>query len=369
MARRTKPLKADPLPKPERFFELELKNEEAPSLTTMESLYVLAAELFDRQPWDLIASSDLIVVEIAPKELGFCSIMGELGEVFALQVFLGDEGYRLFQRIQKHDALSAGEFLAMNRGVMVEFVRKSELEAPDRQFLKAMGHPSGKGMVAPKFRTSRPGYHPWYVTESEASLLAECIRAVMAMLNVMKEHEEVEFWIKEDRYPLVTLEPNGQKYHVRMVDIPESPLPMPKMPVLDESRIQKIRRHHFPSKGAIQIDHFYSVVPIGEAKARKSCMRMAIAIDAETGFAYAPEVVSAESLTGDVLTNVLLNAIEAVKAVPQEVQVSSREYKMLLTPLADTLGFPVKFSASLPALEFAKNSILEMMGDSGPMEY
>ncbi len=369
MARKAKPTTDKPAAKPERFFEAELKGEQAPSLQVMESLYVLAAELFDRQPWDLISDSELILVETAPKELGFCSLMGELGEVIGLQVFLGTEGYRLFQRIQKGDAMTGGEFFALNHGLMVEFVEKNELEMPDKHLLKAMGHPSGKGMVAPKFRAGRPGYHPWYVTEGEAKLLADCIRSVIAMIDVMKEHAEVEFWAKEDRYPLITLDESKKQYHVRLVDIPELPLPMPKMPVLDDERIQRIRRRHFPSKGVIQIDHFYGIAPIGGAKERKSCIRMAIAIDADTAMAYPPEVASPEILTGDVLTSVLLNAIETVKSLPEEVQVSSREYKMLLTPLADSLGFPIKFAPSLPALEFARNSILEMMGDAGPMEY
>jgi len=97
-------------------------------------------------------------------------------------------------------------------------------------------------------------------------LLAECIRAVMAMLDVMKEHAEVEFWVKEDRYPLVTLEPNGQKYHVRMIDVPESPPAHAEDAGIERIPDQNIRDIVSPSKGAIQIDHFYSVVPIGEAK-------------------------------------------------------------------------------------------------------
>jgi len=83
-------------------------------------------------------------------------------------------------------------------------------------------------------------------------------------------------------------------------------------------------------------------------------MRMAIAIDAETGFAYAPEVASAECLTGDCVDKRAAKRHRSDESRSARSPGQQPRYKMLLTPLADALGFPVKFSASLPALESPK---------------
>jgi hypothetical protein len=93
---------------------------------------------------------------------------------------------------------------------------------------------------------------------------------------------------------------------------------------------------------------------------------MGLAVDAQSGFVYAPEVSSPEPSKGDVLMRVILRAIESACALPREVHVRGGEFKLLLEPLAEALGFSVKVMKSLPALDFAKCDLLEMMGDPGP---
>ena len=62
---------------------------------------------------------------------------------------------------------------------------------------------------------------------------------------------------------------------------------------------------------------------------------------------------------------VILRAIESACALPLEVHVRSGEFKLLLEPMAQALGFSVKAMKSLPALDIAKSQLLEMMGDPG----
>jgi len=52
-------------------------------------------------------------------------------------------------------------------------------------------------------------------------------------------------------------------------------------------------------------------------------------------------------------------------ALPAEVRVLNREYKILLDPLAESLGFRIKVQDSLPALSFAKTEIEAMLTGGG----
>src|SRR5215471_3411068 len=85
--------------RPEHFFQKELIGEHPPSSATMQTLYDLARDLFARRPWNLIAEDELVLLEeAASRELCFCSVMGALGQVRALHVYLGPEGYHFFKK-------------------------------------------------------------------------------------------------------------------------------------------------------------------------------------------------------------------------------------------------------------------------------
>ncbi len=357
--------------KPRYFFQKELVGEEPPSFATMQTLYDLATNLFARRPWNLIAEDELLLVEeAASRELCFCSVMGALEQVRALHVYPGPEGYHFFKKLQSGEAITVGEFFATQRSVSVEFVRLGELTAPDRNFLKAMGHPLKRGTLAPIFRAIRPGYHPWYVTEGEAWILAECQGALITLCDLLQANPALHYWDKENVYPVLSRqggEGNEQGHRIRLVEAPSFPVPMPNLPSLDEARVQRIRDCRYPSQGVLEVDHFYGAGMIGEKNQRKACFRMGLAIDAQSGLAYPPEVSLPTSSTGDVLTRVVLQAVESASALPREVHVRDGEFKVLLDPLAQALGFSVRIMKSLPALEFAKKQLLEMMGDPGPL--
>jgi hypothetical protein len=356
--------------RPEHFFQKELVGEAPPSFATMQTLYHLATDLFARRPWNLIAEDELVLVEeAASKELCFCSVMGALGQVRALQVYLGPEGYHFLRKLQSGQAITVGEFFATQRSVSVEIVRLGELTGSDRKFLEAMGHPLKRGTLAPIFRAIRPGYHPWYVTEGEAGILAQCQRALIKICDHLQANPELHYWDKENVYPTLSRqgdEEDEQGYRISLVEAPSSPVPMPNLPTLDEARIQRIRDCRYPSQGVLEVDHFYGAGMVGEANQRKACFRVGLAIDAKSGLAYPPEVSLPASSTGDVLTRVVLQAVESARVLPREIRVRDGEFKALLDPLAQALGVSVGIKKSLPALEFAKKQLLEMMGDPGP---
>lgn len=356
--------------KPEYFFQEQLKGEDPPAFATMRALYDLSGEIFARQPWSVLADEDLVLVEGAsPGETCYCSVMGALGEVLSLHVYLGSHGYRLFSDIRSGDAFTVGEFFARARCLFVEFVKLGELTAPDQALLKSMGHTRRRGGRAPMFRSVRPGFYPWYVTESEARVLMECERATLAFWDIFVQNPEQDFWEKEDVYPLLV--PLGQKgkergYQIRSAQAPLPPRVTPGPPVLDAARVKQVRDSGFPSQGIWEVDQFYGAGMIGTENERKACFRIAIAINVETGFAYPPVVVSPNCSDGEALTQAVFHAIDGAHGLPVEVHVRSRESKLLLEPLARALGFPIKIKKSLPALDFAKSELLKMMGDPGP---
>src|SRR6266404_3443659 len=124
------------------FFERELAGETGPSIATMQTLCSLAADVLARRPWDLLLEDALVLVEDrVSKEMCYCSLLGALGEVRALHVYLGLESFYLFQKLHAGVTMPPEEFFAIQRSLYVEFVTRSELAAPDRNLLNVVGYP------------------------------------------------------------------------------------------------------------------------------------------------------------------------------------------------------------------------------------
>ena len=293
--------------------------------------------------------------------------MGALGEVQMVQAYVGASSYFGFRKMHDGRQMTVGDFYANQRSVFVQYVPINELEAQDRELLKAMQHPLARGTVAPIFRTIRPGYHPWFVTENEVRILTTALEAVLAVCDLMDKEPDLDPWDTADVYPLVKLEEakdGRQKYLVSEVDAPRRALTMPAPPAPDTKRIQTIIDHKLPSKGILEVDHFYTLSMIGEKHARKACLRIALAIEAKTALALPPQLSTPEESTADILQRLVLDAIEASGAIPSKIYVRDREYKSLLAPLARALDFEITVKKSLPALDFAKSEMRAMLGDS-----
>ena len=351
---------------PRCFFEKQLQGEESLSFQTAERLCALAAEFLMLRPWEFLGDQDLILMEDPrSRQTCYCSIMGALGEVFSLHVYVGAESYRLFRKIASGKPLTVGDFLASQAGVSVEFVRASELSAPDREVLRSLDYPTKRGGLSPTFRALRPGYPPWYVTESEAELLARCLQAVIVFCRTMSAGEGA-FWDQVDVYPLlVPIDEVQTDYEIRMASAPEPPTAPLQLPEVGETLLAKVREANYAIAGALEVDHFFGTGMVGQAYERKACLRMSLATDARSGLVLESQISSPEDCTGDILLRVVLNAILRGHFVPEEIRVRHQEFQMLLEGLAHRLGSSVRVAKKLPALDHAKNHLLAMMGDSG----
>jgi len=354
---------------PRRFFEKQLAGEQPLSFETAGQLYRLSEELLAVKPWDFLADQDLILMEDGESgEICYCSTMGALGEVFSLQVYTGAESYRFFRRIAAGKPITAGDFFSSMRGVSVELVTAKEQTPPDRELLEAFGHLKKRGRRAPIFRASRPGYHPWYVTESEARLLVYCLQGALEFCRHALEMDDVDYWEKDDVFPLLVSDPEDKtrkRFEIRLVKAPEPPVSAPQPAELDESLLTNTLRQNLPRKGTLETDHFFTGAMVGEKNERKACIRFVLVSDADSGLALQPVLGKPEESTGQLLMQALLGAIRDGPCVPREVRVRQKEFKILLSTLSERLEFDVRVTKSLPALDQLKSHFLTMIGDPG----
>ena len=350
-----------------RFFEHQLKGEEALTLRTAERLFDLANEACDRKPWAIMGDTDLVLVkDPESQEMCYCSVMGALGEVFAVHAYRGMESYRLFKRLASGAPLTAGEFFGTQRSVTMEFLPSGMLPGPDRELARVLGHPLKRGTIAPQFRAGRPGYQPWYPTEAEGKVLALCVESVLAFSEGLELKPEAGYWNVEDVYPQVLWKKNSY-FRVENTLVRVTPPPLPELPKLDEVRLTKLSKGDYPVRGIVEVDEFYSAASVGGKNERKACVRMVMAADAEIRCLYMVHAFEPTRSVGEVLMEAVLQTVERGRFVPAEVRVNDERKRLLLTLLRERLGFELRAVGELPALEFAKNELLQTLGDPGPI--
>jgi hypothetical protein len=351
--------------RPIRFFEDQLKGEEGLTIATAERLFGLANGIYITKPWRMMGDTDLVLVKDRESdEMCYCSVLGALGEVFAVHAYRGIESYRLFKKIVSGAPLTTGEFFGTQHSVTMEFLPGEKLTVPDRELARVFGHPLKKGFVAPQLRAGRPGYRPWYPTEAEGKVLALCVESVLAFCEDFERNLEARYWKVEDVYPEVCWKKN-KYFRVKNTLARVTPPPMPEPAKLDEGRLAKLSKGDYPVRGIIEVDEFYSGAPVGAKKERKACLRLVMAVDAESRFLYVVHAMEPVCPTGEVMMEGVLQTIERDKFVPSEVRVKEERERLLLFPLKERLGFDLRAVGELPALEFAKNHLLQSLGDPG----
>ena len=355
------------------FFKKQLAGEVPLSFPTAKQLFEKAAVLMAIRPWQFLEDQDLILLKSPlSAETCYCSVMGALGQVFSLHAYVGEDSYLYFRKMAAGDPISIGEFYGRLRGVYVEFVGLSQLTPPDRELARVFGHALKRGLKTPIFRAMRPGYHPWYVTENEGVVLAECLEALIAFCERIRKGDAPHYWKAPDVYPFlapIQRGPDGKEkeYDVKVLKI-AAPLPTTPAPArLDQNRIEQIQRRNYPARGAFEAEHFYGGGMIGKRDERKAIVRLGLVADADSGFVFPPELGMPERTTSDMVASAVLNAIETARFLPREVRVSQLHFEACLEPLARKLGFVVRTVKRLPGVEEAKESLLAMMGDPGSL--
>lgn len=343
-------------------FVKELAGENPPSLGAMKDLYRVTEELVALRPWELLQEGQLILVPHPEgKDLCYCSVIGAMGEVFSLHAYIGMEGFRSFLGVASGQLTDPGEYLASLNCVYVEFAPKSELETPDRKLLSALGHPSGRNVVAPLYRAVRPGFHPWFVTSEDVRVLTACVSSVVLVCSEMIRNKK-NFWPEADTFPLLVPERDGENpYRIELV----KPV-LPSEPLLPPARVQNqdlemLKGRDYGVGGVIELDYIFSSLAVGKKSERKACTCIALAVDAESGLIYSQELADANVAPGDVLAKALLHAIKGSRLLPKELRVRSPKVKQCLLPLAESFDISIEDSARLPAFDEARVHLMSFL--------
>ena len=201
--------------------------------------------------------------------------------------------------------------------------------------------------------------HTLHATEEEARTLAECIRAVIVVCSAVASQESVRFWDRDGIYPMVSREEGTEPgYHIDLVKTSLPPESHIQAVRLEEEALGSLRGQDYAVREVMELDHILSGAAVGKKNERKACASIALAVDAESGMVLAPEATDSRVAAGDALARVFLKAVQASRALPQEVRVRSQKLKECLAPLLASFGVTVRVARRLPAADDARSHLL-----------
>ncbi len=338
------------------------------SLEEWKELYQAAKEFGDIKPWEWMIETDIFGVQNPlTGEIGYCCIMGELGEVLAMAVYLGTEGLQGYIDIieglvgpDDPDSMFSQDCL------IVSFEDRDDIEKEDKALIKKLGLKFSGKRAWPLFRRYEPGYFPSPIYSKDIQYLTVVLQQAKDVCLRLKKDEEFLNPPEENLY-LVRIHGSSGNWEDAWIE----PSPVKKTfatTQLDELRIQKIKKIAKPSAAVWEVDFFYVPTPI---EAERPYYPYAIMIsDSNSGFIHNMQL-SNRSEYSAAFPAYFLSCLENNAMAPSEILVRREEVFELLQPFTMKLGIKLNMVRSLPAIDNARRSMTKYLqgGDSLPDGY
>ena len=184
-------------------------------LGELKNLYQKALHFKTLRCWEWMYDSDIFGIENPENgQIGYCCVMGNLGEVFALAVYLGSEGLEGYLKtvsgkIDPNDMNA----LHIQDCLMASFENRNYLTKKDLDIIKALGLSFRGKNEWPLFRNYRPGYHPWYLSIEEVQYLTLVLEQAIDICQRVKENHRLMKAPRKGMYFVRTADKKNGKVH------------------------------------------------------------------------------------------------------------------------------------------------------------
>lgn len=331
----------------------------SPSVQEWKNLYQTAIEFKNIECWDWMEDFDLFGVQNPETgEIGYCCVLGAIGEVFGLVVYPGTQGLEGYLKIQSGE-ISPEDFdtIHLQDCLMASFNDRNFLKKPDLQTIKSLGLNFRGPKAWPLFRRYEPGYEPWYLNRHEAVFLTSALEQAREVALRFKTNFELFNPPVEGHYFVRVA--NREKESLVWRDEWLKPAPIERremlIPGADEIRLQRIKNTAGQSQVILETDFFYTPFVITEGE-KPYFPYLLLCVDNRSGIVLKFHITGPERYRTE-FQNHILDLLEEVKSLPKEIRVKKEEIFKLFEPIASKLDIKLSLVKKLPALEEAKDAM------------
>jgi hypothetical protein len=341
--------------------------EEMPGIREWRGLYESAVRIKEISPWEWMTETDVFGVR-SPEtgELGFISVMGLLGQHYAVSLYLGSEGIHGFLDLQEMGPFADPGALIQIPQLQASFENREELDKRDRQVIKDLGLKFRGRNAWPMFRSYRPSLFPWFLEAGEVRFLSCALEQLADVAPRFREDSSLLEPSGGESYLLRAPRQEGRRRRWEDASMGVPPLDAP--PIEVEMEVPKIEALGRLPRGEVrlEVDFFMFPAPVQDEGDRPYFPHMLLVVDAGSGMVLGSDLLtphpSMEAMWGRVPEN-LADQLLAMQLAPAKISVDSELLFDLLQPLASEAGFDLELSLSLPSLEPARENLLQTFGE------
>jgi len=343
-------------------------NEKIPKVPKLKKLYYLALKFKELRCWEYMEDTDMFgVMRPGDGLIGYVCILGNAGEVFGINAYLGPRGLHGYLKILSGEIYKESlEMMSSQYCISLTYEEdESYLGKRDKSVLNELCIYSKSKKALPFFRTYIPGYYPWYLTEEEVEFFEIILEQSIDVCRRFK-HERNLFKTDKENYYFIRV-PYKSNNNVLWKDkfIEAEPYREKWEDVqINEVKLKKILKKRPQRKGLWEIGCDFFPLRINDGKSRPYMPLVFLGIDAETGEILGHSVSSLRK-QNLLVAEEILNLAGKLNTIPETLIVSNRNLKKILTPLSERLDVPVRFRRKPIYYEEAANSMIDYL-NSGP---
>jgi hypothetical protein len=302
-------------------------------------LYAAALEFRNRKPWEWMSSADLFAVKHPDTgEYAYCCIMGELGEMFSLAAYLGDEGLQGYLALSENQDELMPETVYNQKCLMTSFENRDALEKKDLDDIKKLGFAIRGKAQWPLFRIFEPGLAPWYLNTEQVRFMTLLLRQAIFIAESALQTPDIIIPSIEKCTARIPVKKNGNvEWQTSVIDLAVE-MKETGVPQYDnEIKLRNLKKNCKPAAGASWgVDWFYLPTPIHEGN-RPYYPVAVVIIDSENSFIMNFELTTKDEVH-TTIHNKLIETIEQQKSYPRLLFIDKPDVAASLAAIAGSLG-------------------------------
>ncbi len=334
-----------------------------PTLEQWKALYEEAISFKQSKCWEWMTNGHMFGVQNPESgEIGYCSILGNGGEVFGLSVYMGTKGLHSIM------SMFAGELDEDPRftqdALLLSFDSRDELYPRELKLIKELGLKFRGAHAWPTFRVYEPGFVPWPdLTQEQAVFFARALQQAREIALEYRQDPDALF--HEDEETFLVRVPSRTEGGIVWSNEWLSPEPLDEgasvqaVPI-DELRLTKAKKSAKGSAGSWEIDCFFMPIPIDEG-GRPFYPKMFLIVDQSSGQVLKHGLGDKTQIADD-MAEAFLTLVEQLKYVPDEIWAVKEEVYVYLRQILRAFGPQAYLTDELPALEEAREGLLHYFG-------
>jgi hypothetical protein len=342
-----------------------MKQQTSPTMQEWKRLYEAHAAIKELAPWNFMEEVEIFGVQHPESgDVGFVSVMGNLGEHLAVSAYLGDESLYQFWELHEAGPFLRAEAVLETPHLQASFEDREMLEKEDRAVIQALGRKYRGRQAWPLFRSFQPGYAPWFLSPAEVRFLALVLEQTLDVARRLERNPHLLDAVDGETYLVRVPEGNGRlawRDEQRSYPPPEAEQLEMSIPTGVLQAYQKLKKMRH---GVVEVDLFLLPGVIREKDSLPYFAYAMMIVEPRSGMVLANEILDPRPSLHDMRNEAfkaLLTYLVRAKLRPGVIATSSIELSDRLAALQTDMGAELLYEPILPTLEEVKEQLFAFL--------